>query len=210
MNIANSLTLFRLFLVPVFVAFFYLPYTWSYFASALVFIVAALTDWLDGYFARKLNQATPFGAFLDPVADKIMVAVVLVLMIERYDTPLFAIPAAVIVARELLISALREWMAEVGKRASIAVSYIGKIKTTMQMAAIIVLLAVIPQEVARFIDKPTGEMVGFICLYIAAFLTIWSAALYLKAAWPMLKAGMVVPTAENDTKDSPESTKQVD
>jgi len=214
MNLPNILTLFRLFLIPVFVAFFYLPYKWSYFASALVFVVAAITDWLDGYLARKLNQSTPFGAFLDPVADKIMVAVVLVLMIERYGTPLFAIPAAVIVARELLISALREWMAEVGKRASVAVSYIGKIKTTMQMAAIIILLAVIPGEVERFIDKSTGEMIGFICLYIAAILTIWSAFLYLKAAWPMLKEGMTVQPSdedqENAAKDGEESRKEVD
>ncbi len=187
MNIPNTLTLFRIFLIPLFVVFFYLPYEWSYLASAVVFAVAAVTDWFDGYLARKLDQATPFGAFLDPVADKIMVAVVLVLMIERYDTPIFSIPAAVIVSRELLISALREWMAEIGQRASVAVSYIGKVKTTMQMASILILLAVIPGS-GQIMEK-----IGYVCLYLAVLLTIWSAFLYLKAAWPKLREGMTAP-----------------
>src|SRR6478609_2048096 len=145
MNTPNLLTLLRLLLIPLFVAVFYAPhyapFKWSYLASAAVFAVAALTDWLDGYMARKLEQTTAFGAFLDPVADKVMVAVVLVLMVERYATPLFALAVAVIVARELLISALREWMAELGQRAKVAVSIIGKVKTGFQMAAILILLA---------------------------------------------------------------------
>jgi len=184
MSIPNLLTLFRLLLIPLFVAFFYAPYKWSYLASAAVFALAAFTDWLDGYLARKLDQTTTFGAFLDPVADKVMVAVVLVLMVERYPTPLFALATAVIVARELLISALREWMAELGKRAKVAVSVIGKIKTAFQMIAILILLAVIPEH-----NHPMKH-VGFVCLYIATGLTLWSAFIYLRAAWPMLKEGL--------------------
>jgi len=193
MNIPNLLTLFRLLLIPVFVTLFYLPYTWSYLASALVFALAALTDWLDGYLARKLGQSTSFGAFLDPVADKVMVAVVLVLMVERYATLGFALAAAVIVARELLISALREWMAELGQRAKVAVSMIGKVKTVFQMAAILILLAVIPEH-----NHPMKH-VGFACLYIAVGLTLWSAFIYLRAAWPLLKAGFL----EKNVKKSP-------
>jgi len=188
MNIPNLLTLFRLLLIPLFVAVFYAPYyapfKFSYLASAAVFALAAATDWLDGYMARRLNQSTAFGAFLDPVADKVMVAVVLVLMVERYATPLFALAVAVIVARELLISALREWMAELGQRAKVAVSVIGKIKTTFQMAAILILLAVIPEH-----GHPMMH-VGFVCLYIAVGLTLWSAFIYLRAAWPLLKEGL--------------------
>lgn len=188
MNIPNLLTLFRLLLIPVFVLLFYLPYKWSYLASALVFALAALTDWLDGYLARKLDQSTSFGAFLDPVADKVMVAVVLVLMVERYATLVFALAAAVIVARELLISALREWMAELGQRAKVAVSMIGKVKTVFQMAAILILLAMIPEH-----NHPMKQ-VGFACLYIAVGLTLWSAIIYLRAAWPLLKAGFLEKT----------------
>lgn len=182
MTLANQLTLLRIILVPVFVAVFYLPYGWSYPVSALIFALAGLTDWLDGYIARKFNQATPFGAFLDPVADKLMVAVALVLLVEVHASPWFAIPAVVIVGREIVISALREWMAELGKRASVAVSYIGKVKTTAQIVAIIMLLAFNPTT------HPNATMVGYILLYIAAALTLWSMILYLKAAWPDLSA----------------------
>jgi len=185
MNVPNLLTLFRLGLIPVFVVLFYLPYKWSYLASALVFALATFTDWLDGYLARKLDQSTAFGAFLDPVADKVMVAVVLVLMVERYATLAFALAAAVIVARELLISALREWMAELGQRAKVAVSMIGKIKTAFQMVAILILLAVIPEH-----NHPMKQ-VGFTCLYIAVALTLWSAFIYLRAAWPLLRKGFL-------------------
>lgn len=182
MTLANQLTLLRIILVPVFVAVFYLPYGWSYPVSALIFALAGVTDWLDGYVARKYNQSTPFGAFLDPVADKLMVAVALVLLVEVHATPWFAIPAVVIVGREIVISALREWMAELGKRASVAVSYIGKIKTTAQIIAIIMLLAFNPQT------HPNATFVGFVLLYIAAALTLWSMIMYLKAAWPDLSA----------------------
>ena len=121
-NIPNLLTFFRILLIPVFVILFYLPYQWSYMAAALVFILAAATDWFDGYLARKLNQSTAFGAFLDPVADKIMVAAALVVIVEHYNTIWVTIPAMTMIGREIIISALREWMAELGKRSSVAVS----------------------------------------------------------------------------------------
>ena len=144
MNLPNILTLSRIIMIPVFVVIFYLPVGWSYLVSAAIFGLAAATDWLDGYLARKLDQSTPFGAFLDPVADKLMVAVALAVLIEEHSAILLTIPATVIIGREIVISALREWMAEIGSRASVAVSYIGKIKTTAQMAAIVGLLAFPP------------------------------------------------------------------
>lgn len=180
MTIATQLTLLRIALIPLLVVVFYLPYNWHYLASAAVFSLAAITDWLDGWVARKYDQSTAFGAFLDPVADKLMVVVALVLLVEAHRSPWFALPAAVIVGREIVVSALREWMAEVGKRASVAVSNLGKIKTTFQMTAIIVLLMFPPVKGSFF----TG--LGYICLYIAAILTLWSMFIYLKAAWPHL------------------------
>jgi CDP-diacylglycerol--glycerol-3-phosphate 3-phosphatidyltransferase len=178
MNIPNILTLSRIVMIPVFVFIFYMPVQWSYLVSAAIFTLAAATDWLDGYLARKLNQSTPFGAFLDPVADKLMVAVALAVLIEEHAALILTLPATVIIGREIVISALREWMAEVGSRASVAVSYIGKIKTVAQMAAIIGLLAFPPSVVQS--DIAIG------LLYVAAGLTLWSMALYLKAAWPDL------------------------
>lgn len=198
MTLANQLTLLRIALIPVFIAVFYLPYGWSYPVSAVIFAFAAATDWLDGYVARKYNQSTPFGAFLDPVADKLMVAVALVLLVEVHASPWFAVPAVVIVGREIVISALREWMAELGKRASVAVSYIGKIKTTAQMVSIIVLLAVNPDP------HPKITLAGFILLYLAAGLTLWSMIIYLKAAWPDLvgtAGGVEEPGQEDDKSD---------
>lgn len=180
-NIPNLLTLFRIILIPVFVAVFYLPYHWSFFASAVVFGLAAITDWLDGYMARKLDQSTPFGAFLDPVADKLMVAVALCLLIERFDVWYFTLPALVVIGREIVISALREWMAELGKRASVAVSFIGKLKTTLQMIAILLFLVFDP-------NMSETAILAYITFYLAAGLTLWSMLLYLKAAWPQLKS----------------------
>ena len=179
-NIPNILTLLRIVLIPVLVVVFYLPGPWSYQISALIFGVAAITDWLDGYLARRLQQTSPFGAFLDPVADKLMVAVALVLLVQDNPSELFAVPAAVIIGREIVISALREWMAEIGARTRVAVSIVGKVKTTLQMIAILLLLYKIP--VGSF---PT-HMVGVVLLYIAAILTLWSMFVYLRAAWPIL------------------------
>jgi CDP-diacylglycerol---glycerol-3-phosphate 3-phosphatidyltransferase len=186
MNIPNTLTLFRIFLVPVLVATFYWSSPWSFLLSTAVFGLAALTDLFDGYLARKLNQSTPLGAFLDPVADKLMVAVALGLLIERFHEWYFTLPALVIIGREIVISALREWMAELGKRTSVAVSYIGKIKTTVQMIAILLFLFVDIYTQHWFYTFVT--VLGYIALYIAAFLTFWSMLIYLKAAWPDLKA----------------------
>lgn len=179
-NLPNILTLLRIALIPIFIAIFYLPWEWRYVASASIFGVAAATDWLDGYLARKLHQFTPFGAFLDPVADKLIVAAALVLLLQAHATVIFALPALVIISREIVISALREWMAELGKRTSVAVSYIGKVKTALQMIAITVLLAVDP------VAYPVWDQAGVVLLYIAAILTLWSMVVYLKAAWPEL------------------------
>ena len=180
LNIPNYLTLFRIALIPVFVLMFYLPFTWSHFATALIFGLAAITDWLDGYLARRLGQTSRFGAFLDPVADKLMVAVALVLLVQANPTMLLAIPALVIIGREIAISALREWMAELGERAHVAVSSIGKVKTTLQMIAILLLLYRVPLG-----PVPVYE-IGVVLLYVAALLTLWSMFVYLRAALPML------------------------
>ena len=179
-NIPNILTLLRIILIPVLVVVFYMPGAWSYQLSALIFGLAAITDWLDGYLARRLKQTSLFGAFLDPVADKLMVAVALVVLVQDNPSELFAVPAAIIIGREIVISALREWMAEIGARTRVAVSIVGKVKTTLQMIAILLLLYRMP--VGEF---PT-HTVGVILLYIAAILTIWSMFVYLKAAWPIL------------------------
>src|SRR5690242_8894534 len=166
MNIPNALTLLRIVLIPVFMLLFYAPQHWSYFATALVFAAAGVTDWLDGYLARKLDQTTPFGAFLDPVADKLMVAIALVLLTERYHDWWFSLPALVIIGREIVISALREWMAEVGRRTNVAVSFLGKIKTTFQMIAITGFLLIAPDSALWVLYVSTA------LLYGAALLTL--------------------------------------
>lgn len=181
-NIPNILTLLRILLIPVFVGIFYAPVPWSRLVCALVFAVAAITDWLDGYLARRWEQTSPFGAFLDPVADKLMVAVALVLLVQADPRAALALPAAVIIGREIAVSALREWMAELGTRSRVAVSLVGKFKTTAQMIAIILLILG---------DSLFGIPVhglGLVLLYIAAALTLWSMLIYLRAAWPSLTA----------------------
>lgn len=172
-NIPTLLTLFRILLIPVFIITFYLPTTWSYTIAALFFILAAVTDWFDGFLARKLNQATPFGAFLDPVADKLMVAAALVVIVEHYATVIVTIPAVIMIGREILISALREWMAELGKRSSVAVGLAGKWKTMIQMMS---LTGLIWQYNIMMVYA------AYICLYIAVVLTFYSMMQYLKAA----------------------------
>lgn len=177
-NIPNLLTLFRLCLIPVFIICFYSGIENARFWAASVFWLAAITDALDGYLARKLEQSTPFGAFLDPVADKVMVAVALVLIAADSVSLWVTIPAIIMISREIVISALREWMAELGKRANVAVSNLGKYKTIAQMLALIGL-----------IWRPEHWLVswftpaGMLLLYIATVLTVWSMYLYLKAAW---------------------------
>jgi len=177
-NLPNQLTMMRVLLIPLLVIVFYLPWEWHYLASGALFGIAALTDLLDGYLARRMSLETPFGAFLDPVADKLIVAVALVLLLEQNASALFAIPAMVIIGREIVVSALREWMAELGKRTSVAVSQIGKVKTVMQMVSIVVLLTFNPDVFPWF------HWLGLLMLYIAAILTMWSMFIYLKAAWP--------------------------
>jgi len=178
-SLPNLLTLMRIVLIPVFVIVFYLPVTWAHAATALIFALASFTDWLDGYLARRLKQMSPFGAFLDPVADKLLVATSLLLLVGARDINYITLPAIVIVGREIVISALREWMAEVGSRASITVSYIGKVKTTVQMFALMLLLAFYP-------ESSYWGILGFVLLYVAAILTIWSMVIYIMIAWPQL------------------------
>ena len=181
-NIPNALTILRICMIPVLVVVFYLPFKNHLLVAAGIFAFAAVTDWVDGYLARRLGQMTAFGAFLDPVADKLMVVIALVLLVERHDTVLFTVAACVIIGREIVISALREWMAELGERTSVAVSYIGKVKTAFQMVAITALLAV---------DAATDESwlvaLSYIILYTAAVLTLWSMFIYLRAAWAIIK-----------------------
>ena len=179
-TLPNTLTFLRIVLIPVLVLVFYSPTQWSYQLSSAIFGLAALTDWMDGYLARRLRQLSVFGAFLDPVADKLMVAVALVLLVQDNPTPLFAIPAVIIIGREIAISALREWMSEIGERTKVAVSIIGKVKTIVQMVAILLLLYKVPLG-----PVPTHDT-GVTLLYIAAILTLWSMTVYLRAAWPLL------------------------
>lgn len=165
-------------LVPIFIVTFYFNFKNSELVTAALFALAAFTDWLDGYLARTLEQTTKFGAFLDPVADKLIVSTALVLLVGKYGV--LALPALVIISREIIVSALREWMAEIGKRASVAVSYIGKIKTMMQVFAIVLLLAyspALPVWVFWFAS---------LVLYCAVGLTLWSMWQYLRAAMPDL------------------------
>jgi len=180
LNPANQLTFCRILFIPLLVLLYYSPFEWRFIASGALFGLAGVTDALDGHIARKYNITSAFGAFLDPVADKLMVAVALALLIESHNDLVFTLPAIVIISREIVISALREWMAELGKRASVAVSSIGKVKTTFQIAAIVILLAFTPETFPQF------NKAGIVALYAAAILTIWSMLVYLKAAWPAL------------------------
>lgn len=176
-SLPNLLTLMRIVLIPVFIVVFYLPFQGAHGLAAAIFALASFTDWLDGYLARKLMQMSPFGAFLDPVADKLLVASSLLLLVGTKEMNYITIPAIIIVGREIVISALREWMAEIGRRTSVAVSYIGKIKTMLQMFALFLLIAFTPAQ-------STWGILGFILLYLAAILTIWSMGVYLTIAWP--------------------------
>ncbi|HEY8355175.1 MAG TPA: CDP-diacylglycerol--glycerol-3-phosphate 3-phosphatidyltransferase [Methylophilaceae bacterium] len=182
-NIPNSLTWLRILLIPVFVGIFYMPDVyidphWVNFSATFIFALAAITDWFDGYLARALNQTSAFGAFLDPVADKLMVAAALILLVELERTG--AIVALIIIGREIAISALREWMAGIGARNSVAVASVGKVKTAAQMAAILLLLYYDP------IGPIDVKFLGELLIYVAAFLTLLSMAYYLRAAWPQI------------------------
>ncbi|HWT16721.1 MAG TPA: CDP-diacylglycerol--glycerol-3-phosphate 3-phosphatidyltransferase [Patescibacteria group bacterium] len=182
LTIPNLLTLFRIALVPILVATFYLDFKGAHIIAAVMFAVGAITDWLDGWIARRFGQMSAFGAFLDPVADKLTVTVTLFLIVQADPSPLMAIVCAVIVGREITISALREWMSEIGERKHVSVAGIGKIKTIVQMVAISFLLWREP------ILGLGIYVIGQWLLFVAAFLTIWSAAIYMRAAWPVIRA----------------------
>lgn len=181
-TIPNLLTALRILLIPAIVLFFYLPYSWSDMACGLMFALAGITDSFDGYLARKLGQVSPLGAFLDPVADKLIVATALVLIVSRDPSWYVTLMAIVIIGREIAISALREWMAEIGARRKVAVSAIGKYKTILQITGLSMLLF---RQDLLFI--PIYGL-GLILTMIAAVLTLWSMAAYLRAAWPDLAA----------------------
>lgn len=201
-NLPNNLTIARIVMIPLFVAIAYWPpamginqpaisdnaianigmYHFSdsllrHFLLTFVFVLASITDWLDGYFARKMNLSSAFGRFLDPVADKLMVAAALIILVQWHPDIIMAMSAIVIISREIAVSALREWMAELGNRTSVAVSYVGKLKTAFQMIAITVLL----------LNWQSLEKVGYMLMIISVILTLWSMMIYLKAAWPYLK-----------------------
>lgn len=201
-NLPNNLTIARIIMIPLFVAIAYWPPALGigmpaipdnaiarlgmleysdnmlrHFLLTLVFVLAAITDWLDGFLARKMGITSAFGRFLDPVADKLMVAAALIILVQWHPNIVMAISAIVIISREIAVSALREWMAELGNRTSVAVSYVGKLKTTFQMIAITVLL----------LNWQSLEMAGYVLMVVAVILTLWSMMIYLKAAWPYLK-----------------------
>ncbi len=176
MNLPTLLTLLRIALIPVFVVLFFLSFRGANLLCSALFGLAALTDWLDGYLARRLGQTSAFGAFLDPVADKLMIAVALVLLVQSIPTPLMAVAAAIIIGREIAISALREWMAQIGKQDRISVSMAGKLKTISQMVAVLLLLYREPLGIFPTMD------VGIGLLVVAAGLTLWSMLHYLAIA----------------------------
>ncbi|TXG94028.1 MAG: CDP-diacylglycerol--glycerol-3-phosphate 3-phosphatidyltransferase [Rhodocyclaceae bacterium] len=180
-NLPIFLTWLRIVAIPLLIAVYYLPANWASayerdLAATLIFVSAALTDWADGYLARKLNQTSAFGAFLDPVADKLMVAAALILLVQLGRTD--AIVAMIIIGREITISALREWMAKIGAAKSVAVSMLGKVKTTAQMLALPMLLYYAP---LASIDM---KVVGNWLIWVATLLTLWSMGYYLRMAWP--------------------------
>ena len=176
-NLPTWLTLLRIALLPVVVVVFYIDAPWARPLSCLVFSVAAVTDWLDGYLARRWGVESRFGAFLDPVADKLMVATVLILIVEFDASPWLTVPAIIIIGREITISALREWMAQMGARSKVAVGWIGKVKTTAQIIALGMLL-----YLHDFLGLPIYQ-IGTVALYVAAVLTIWSMISYMRAAF---------------------------
>ena len=187
LTLPNILTFARILAIPVFVGAYFLSSDGSNNVAVAIFLVAAVTDWLDGFLARKLKKMTTFGAFLDPVADKLMVCTALVLLVSDHQLAermmfkaVFVISILIIVGREVSVVALREWMAELGNRASVATSYLSKGKTTMQMIAIAFLLY--GQPIGEFETLIAGELL----LYVAAALTIWTMTIYLRAAIPTL------------------------
>ena len=194
-NIPTALTWLRIVLIPIFVAIYYLPDPWlspvaKNWTAMTIFAVAAVTDWADGYLARRWGEVSAFGAFLDPVADKLMVAAALIMLVwlDRAEPYL----AMIIIGREIAISALREWMAQLGKGKSIAVAFVGKVKTVAQMTAIIALLLHEP-----LIPGVSTPLVGMVALWVAAILTLWSMVHYLKLAAPHFEFDSKVHTRDD-------------
>lgn len=181
-TIPNMLTSLRIALIPGIVVLFYMPHAWADIACGLLFAVAGITDSFDGYLARRLGQVSPLGAFLDPVADKLIVATALVLLVSRDPHWYVTITAAVIIGREIAISALREWMAEIGARRKVAVSVLGKFKTIAQVTGLSMMLF---RQDLLFIPI---YAIGLGLTVLAAVLTLWSMLAYLRAAWPDLRA----------------------
>ena len=181
MNIPNTITTFRIILIPVFITAFYLPFAWAAALATFIFALAAITDWFDGYLARKFNQQSDLGAFIDPLADKLMVMCALLIIITRHpDDNWLLFSSLIIISREIFISSLREWMSSMGKSEVVAVSFIGKAKTTAQMFALLFLI----YEQDLF-GMPTF-VIGTVLLVWAAFLTIVSMFVYVRSAWPTI------------------------
>jgi CDP-diacylglycerol--glycerol-3-phosphate 3-phosphatidyltransferase/cardiolipin synthase len=182
LNLANFLTLLRIAAIPVVVLCFYSPLDYARPIAAILFGLAAVTDMIDGWVARRFGQMSRFGEFLDPVADKLMVAIVLVMLVQADSGWFEDIIAMIIIGREITISALREWMATIGERANVKVDVTGKIKTTLQMFGIGFMV-----YQHDFLGLPIYT-IGFVLLVLAAIMTIWSMIVYLRAAWPFIKA----------------------
>jgi CDP-diacylglycerol--glycerol-3-phosphate 3-phosphatidyltransferase len=180
-NLPNTLTWIRIAAIPLIVLLFYAPYPWADPAAGLLFAAAGITDSLDGYFARRLGQTSRLGAFLDPVADKLIVAVALVLLVSKDPRAFIVLTAAVTIGREIAVSALREWMAEIGQRRKVAVSQLGKYKTTLQIIGLSMML-----YRRDLIGLPTYS-VGVAFTVVAAILTLSSMVVYLRVAWPELR-----------------------
>lgn len=181
LNIPNAITILRIVLIPVFVIAFFLPdFSWKHILLTVLFFIAGASDWVDGYLARKLKQQSAFGAFLDPVADKLTVSIAMILLVSAHPSALMVIPALVIIGRELAISALREWMASLGDNDTVKVSMAGKWKTFYQLWAIGFILY--EKDIGSF----SPLFFGYILLYLATILTLWSMLVYLRAAWPSL------------------------
>lgn len=188
-TIPNQITLFRIILIPVFLIVFYLPLTWSHFGAFAVFWVAAVSDALDGYLARRLNQSSAFGAFIDPVADKLMVVCALAMIIEDYHVWYITLPAALMISREIFISALREFMSARGKRDLIAVSNLGKYKTAAQMLGIMGLIWQPDYEIPLGLFYLPHEVINYAAYFfysLATVFTVWSMIDYTKVTWPEL------------------------
>jgi len=189
-TIPNQITLFRIFLIPVFILVYYAPIEWNHFGAFAVFWIASVSDALDGYLARKLNQSSAFGAFIDPVADKLMVAAALIMIAESYGHWWISVPAMLMISREIFISALREFMSSRGKRDLVAVSTLGKYKTAAQMLGIMGLIWQPDYDIPLIIFDFPHEILMFAAYsfyFVATVLTVWTMYLYFKAAWPELK-----------------------